>query len=121
MADTEPTVALDDIEGIAGKYLTLRELRGEMAKLKKEERRLLAAIQRAVGDAHVATFYGEAVITNRPIDRFRGEDFRSQQPILAKEYTKPVLRDELDLEGLERDHPVIFAQYRSRQFKILDV
>lgn len=121
MTETEPTVALDGIEGIAGKYLTLRELRGEMAKLKKEEKRLLAAIQRAVGDAHVATFYGEAVITNRPIDRFRGKDFEAEQPVLAKEYTKSVLREELDLEELERDHPVIFAQYQSRQFKILDV
>lgn len=121
MADTEPAVALETIKNGAGTLYMLRQVKAEIAELEKKKKKLETELRRAVGPAHVVTFGEDVVITNRPTDRFRGKDFEAEQPVLAKEYTKSVLREELDLEELERDHPVIFAQYQSRTFKILDV
>lgn len=121
MTETEPTMALDDVPGAATAYVALRELKAEISELEKRKKKLEAELKRAVGNASVATFYGEVAITNRPTATFRGNDFSAEQPILAKEYTRPVVVDQLDLKALESDHPAIYAQYRSRQFKVLDV
>ena len=121
MTDTEPTVALETITHGAGTLYMLREVRAQIAVLEKQKKKLEDDLRRAVGDANVVTFGDDVVITNRPTDRFRGKDFANEQPILAKEYTKPVVVDQLDLEALEREHPEIFRHYQSRTFKILDV
>jgi predicted phage-related endonuclease len=121
MSDTEPTVALESIEHGAGTLWMLREIRGKIKELEKQKKKLEADLRRAAGTAHVVTFGEDVVITNRPTDRFRGEDFGKEQPILAKEFTRPVLVDQLDLEALKAAHPAIYEQYQSRTFKILDV
>jgi hypothetical protein len=121
MSDTEPTVALEGIKHGAGTLWRLREIRGQIKELVKQEKKLEAELRRAIGPAPVVTFGEDVVITNRPTDRFRGVDFTKEQPILAKEFTRPVLVDQLDLKALEEAHPAIYEQYRSRTFKILDV
>lgn len=117
----EPTVALDSMEGVAGQYLRMRDLRTEMAALKKEYERLEAAVQEAVGDNHVATLFGEPVITYRPTKAFQGKKFAAEQPILTKEYTRPVVQNVLNVAELQKDHPEIYRRYQSRTFKVLDV
>lgn len=121
MTDTEPTVALETITNGAGTLYMLREVRAQIAELEKKKKKLETELRRAVGDAQAVTFGPDVVITNRPTDRFRGKDFANEQPILAKEFTRPVMTDELDLAALEAAHPEIFRRYQSRTFKILDV
>lgn len=121
MTETEPTVALETIKNGAGTLYMLRQVKAEIAELEKQKKKLETELRKAVGDAHLVTFGEDVVITNRPTDRFRGKEFEAEQPALAKEFTRPVVRDELDLAGLEAAHPEIFRRYQSRTFKILDV
>jgi hypothetical protein len=118
-ADTnEPTVELDDY---TTEYLLLQAKRKELERLTAEYDRLVADFRARIGKAHTATIDGREVFTNRPIRAFQGKAFAGDHPILAKTYTNMVEKPVLDLEGLQRDHPALYAEYQSRQFRIVDV
>lgn len=118
MATDEPTVALDEY---TEKYLLLRAKRDEKKRLDAEVYRLEQEFRELTGKAHIGQIGGQDVFTNRPIAVFRGKEFREDHPLLAKEYTVPVVKDELDVDALKRDHPALYAEYQSRQFRILEV
>lgn len=114
----EPTVNLD---AYTEKYLLLRAKRAEKRRVDAEVAILEKEFRAFVGEAHVGQIDGRDVFTNRPTATFQGRQFAEDNPVLAKTYTISVVKDALDLEALERDHPALYARYQSRQFRILEV
>ena len=117
---TDPTVEFDDTM-LQLKYLRYRDLLGQLKQVEKEIATLKAEFQVAMGDAHVAKIDGEEVFTWRPINKFATTQFKAEHPNLAKEFTRPVVKDELDIEALRAEHPYLFDQYRVRQFNTKEV
>lgn len=104
------------IDHLSGTYLEYMEKRRTVDILTKEMEKLEAKIREAVGDAEAATVFGEVVITNRPIKRFKAKALEEDNPTLYKEYTRPVIVDQFDAEAFQADHPNLYQQYQSRQF-----
>lgn len=114
----EPTVELDEY---TRDYLLLRAMKKELDRLEGDYKRLRAEFIKRVGRNHSATIAGQEVFTNRPIDSFRGAAFAADHPVLAKEFTRTVEKQELDVEALKVAHPTIWREYQSRQFRIVNV
>lgn len=106
------------IDHVAGKWLQYREMRDNRDALDKQIDKLEQELREAVGDAHEATIFGEVVVTNKPVNTFRTKEFSNDNPVLFKEFTKPVLKDEFDVEAFKAAHPNLFTQYQSRQFRV---
>lgn len=114
----EPVVALDEY---TTEYLLLKAKEAELGRVQREFDQLKAAFQARVGRNYAGTIEGQEVFTHRPINNFRGKEFRDDHPILAKAYTETVEKEELDVAALKRDHPALYAEYQSRQFRIVGV
>ncbi len=114
----EPTVELDEY---TRDYLLLRATKKELDQLIAKYNQLRNEFIKRVGQNHSATIDGQEVFTNKPTATFRGAAFIADHPVLAKEFTKPVVKDELDVEALKAAHPTIWREYRSRQFRIVNV
>lgn len=114
----EPTIELDEY---TRDYLLLQATKKELDRLKAEYEHLRAEFVKRIGQNHVATIAGREVFTNKPTATFRGRDFIADHPLLAKEFTRPVMKDELDVEALKAAHPTIWRDYQSRQFRIVNV
>lgn len=114
----EPTVNLD---AYTDQYLVLRALKKELDTLTAEFERRKAEFQKLVGQHHVAEIGGREVFTHRPINSFQGKQFSADHPVLAAQYTKVVPKPQLDVEALAAEHPTVYKQYQSRQFRILEV
>lgn len=110
------TVELGDDEVARLEFLRYHELLAKQAEIGKELDQLKAKFRQRIGNNHQATIYGEVVFTYAPINRFAAGDFAKDHPMLAKEYTRPVVTDELDVEALKAAHPALYAQYQVRQF-----
>lgn len=113
MPSNDSEVNLDDL---TTKYLLYRELLEKKAQIDKQIEALKAEFRAAMGDAHVGKIADEEVFTYRPIDKFAIKQFTADHPNLAKEFTRPVLHDELDVEALKAAHPNVWSHYRVRQF-----
>lgn len=105
-----------DLSAYEEKYLFYRATKYQFEVLKKRLDNYKKEFQEYMGDAKVATIAGEVVFTYDHTDTFRWNQFEEENPVLAKQYTKPVLKDVPDLEALKRDHPALYERYRSRQF-----
>lgn len=110
---TPPTV---DLSAHEEKYLLYRATKDQLDVLKKRVDTYKKEFQNLMGDAREATIAGEVVFTYDNTETFRWVQFAEENPVLAKTYTKPVLKDVPDLEALKRDHPALYERYRSRQF-----
>lgn len=113
--------AVTVIDHIGAKYLQYLEKARALKTLQDEVNQMEREIREVVGNAEAATFHGTQVITNKPVNRLRGKDFAADNPTLNKQYTVPKLVDVLDTDALRRDHPNLYAQYQSRQFKFLEI
>lgn len=113
MTDKNPEV---DLSAYEEKYLLYRQARQHLERYEKLVKEYKAEFQRLMGDATTAIIHGQQVFTYDHTDTFRRTQFVEEHPVLAKEYTRPVYKEELDLEALRRDHPAVYEQYRSRQF-----
>lgn len=110
-----PTIEFND-DILRLKYLRYRDLVAQKNDIDREIATLKGEFQRVMGTNHSATIDGEEVFTYAPINRFAAGDFAKEHPVLAKEFTRPVVTDELDVEALKAAHPALFEQYRVRQF-----
>lgn len=106
------------IDHVSGKFLRYVEMRSNRDELDRQIKKLEAELRTEVGDAHEATIFDEVVLTYKPIDRFQGKQFAEDNPILAKEFTRPVVVDQFDVEAFKAAHPNLFAQYQSRQWSV---
>lgn len=106
------------IDHVAGKWLQYREMRDNRDALDKQISKLEQELREAVGDATEATIFGETVVTNKPVNTFRAKEFAADNPVLFKEFTRPVLKDEFDVDAFKAAHPNLFTQYQSRQFRV---
>lgn len=114
MTDQRPPTV--DLSAHEDKYLLYRAVRAEYEAKKKQYEALKKDFQGLMGDAREAIIDGEVVFTYDSTDTFRWTQFAEENPVLAKQYTKPVLKDVPDLENLRQDHPALYERYRSRQF-----
>lgn len=114
MTDQKPPTV--DLSAHEEKYLLYRSVRADYEAKKKQYETLKKDFQSLMGDAREAVIAGEVVFTYDNTDTFRWVQFAEENPILAKQYTKPVVKDVPDLEALKRDHPALYERYRSRQF-----
>jgi hypothetical protein len=113
---TDQTPNQVDLTPHQEKYLLYRAVRAQREALVKQEEALKTDFKKLMGDATVALIDGEEVFTFDHTKTFRWREFSEENPILAKQYSKPVLVDEPDLEALKKDHPALYERYRSRQF-----
>lgn len=118
--DTEPTIEFADVADRV-MYLRLRELVTERDRLDREIETLKADFKRKMGDNTAATIDNQPVFTFRKTAKFAAKDFTVDNPVLAKEFTRPVLRDELDVAALAAAHPNLYEKYRVRQFNTMKV
>jgi hypothetical protein len=110
-----------DLGQYTDKYLLLRQARADKDRAVMEYERRLAEFRAIVGDHDTASIDGVVVVTNEKIKTFRAKDFAADHPVLAKEFTKPVVKDVLDVDALAVRHPALYELYRSRQFLVKDV
>ena len=113
---TDQTPSSVDLSAHEEKYLLYRATRDQLEVLKKRVEAHKREFQALMGDAREATIAGEVVFTYDNTETFRWVQFAEENPVLAKAYTEPVLRDVPNLEALRRDHPALYERYRSRQF-----
>jgi hypothetical protein len=95
-------------------------MQANYVELGKQLNRLETELRNEVGDAHAATIFGEVVVTYQPINRFRTTQFAEDNPVLYKEFTRPRLVDEFDVEAFREAHPNLYALYQSRQWRPKD-
>lgn len=60
------------------------------------------------------------IASNRMTATFAKARFARDRPDLAEQYTIQVIKEELDVPGLQEDHPTLYDQYRSRMLLIDD-
>lgn len=118
MSDTTQSVDLSSYEE---KYLLYRHARTQEEAWRKKAASLKAEFQALMGEATLATIAGEEVFTYDKTATFKGKEFAEENPVLAAQYTKPILKDELDVQALKRDHPALYERYRSRSFNVKKV
>lgn len=104
------------IDHMSGTYLEAVERRRAIKVMEAELARLERKLRAAIGDNEAATIFGEEVITNRPVKKLRAKQLAEDNPVLYKQYTRPMLVDQFDAEAFQADHPNLYEQYRSRQF-----
>lgn len=60
------------------------------------------------------------IASNRMTATFAKAKFAKDRPDLAVQYTVQVIKEELDVPGLRKDHPALYGRYRSRMLLIDD-
>jgi len=107
------TTNLDHLAALIASY---EQTQAEADKWQKAADVLKARIQAEMGEATEATLAGKPVFTWRNTGQFNAKRFSQDHPDLTTKYTKPVTRDELDVEALKVEQPDLFTAYRSRRF-----
>lgn len=104
------------LDHISDKFLLLAEKRRELKRLEAEVAKLDREVRAEVGTAEEATVFGEVVVTNHFVNKFREGQFKKDNPVLWKEFSRRVSRTEFDAEWFRSAHPNLYEQYQSRQF-----
>lgn len=112
---TDESQKIVDLSEHEKDYLLYRADRDKYEYYKKRVEQHKAQFRKLMGDATLATIAGEDVFTYDKTAAFKGKEFAEDNPVLAAQYTKPVFKDELDVEALKRDHPALYERYRVRQ------
>jgi hypothetical protein len=103
--DLAPLVeALDKAEAEAKKWAAAAET------LKKR-------IQSVMGDGTEGLIAGQPAFTWRHTGQFNARRFTQDHPDLITKYTRPVTREELDVEALKAEQAELFTAYRARVFR----
>ena len=110
----QPAPSTVDLSDLAPVIAAWDQARSEMAKWEDLANALAAQIQARMGDATEATVAGQTAFTWRPAGPFAPRRFAAAWPEMAAAYTRPV--PTLDTATLAREHPEVYARYRSRRF-----
>lgn len=108
------TVALDHMAALVEAYDKARD---EEARWAEAAEVLAKRIQAEMGDADVATLAGREVFTWKRTGQFAAKRFTIEQSEVAAKYTRPVTRDELDVNTLKTERPDLYIFYRARRFE----
>lgn len=111
---TQQQITLDSLAPLIEAY---DQAVAEEAKWAKAAEVLKKRIQAVMGDAVEGTVAGLPAFTWKHTGQFNGRRFATDHPDLVTKYTRPVTRDELDVEALKTEHGDLFTAYRARRFE----
>lgn len=113
---SSPTKDIDAHEELLNRFLLCRDNARYWAK---EKALAQDALEDLLGDAQVAKLKGREVLTYAPINAFNEGLFKKEHPDLHKFYTRLVEVEQFDRESFERTRPEIYAEYQTRQMKVV--
>lgn len=110
------SVALDPYAQLITDILECQDMltywRGREAQLK-------AALGAIMGNVHNGTLNGEPAVVYAPVNRFNATEFKRVLPNMARVYTHPVTKEELDVEMIKKARPDLYAQFQVRPMRIV--
>lgn len=110
------TKDIDAYEELVARFLLCRD---NLKYWEKEKAQAQAALQDLLGEAEVAKIKGREVLTYARINNFNETLFKKEHPDLHQFYTRLVEVPQFDREAFERTRPEIYAQYQTRQMKVV--
>lgn len=116
VAVPDGTGVLDEVPWLLDAYDGAKKAE---AYWKKRAEELAAAVKHVAGDHEELTLNGKPVFSHRPIETFRGADFKKDHPDLYQAYLHMVEKPELDVRTLKSARPELYKEYQSRQLRIL--
>jgi|SRR5882762_4353875 len=98
---------------------SLRYAKEQLKFWQKQHDALVAQVIEAAGGDAVITVDGKQRWSNNPINGFRTNAFRKEQPDAAAYFTKVERRDVeyVDWEAVKVARPDLYEQYQSRSFR----
>lgn len=120
MTSKEIATVTRSLDHVSDKFLLYVEKRAALERAKSEVEKLEKEIRYEVGTADEATIFGEPVISNKLINKFKEGEFKNDNPLLHKEFTRPMVVEKFDQDAFRKQHPNLYTQYQSRQFRLLE-
>jgi hypothetical protein len=111
-----PAKDIDAHEELVARFLLCRD---NAQYWTKEKALVQKALEDLLGESEVAKIGGREVLTYARINGFNEGKFKKEHPDLHRFYTHKVEVEEFDREGFERTRPEIYAQYQTRQMKVV--
>ena len=111
-----PAKDIDAHEELVTRFLLCRD---NARYWEKEKALAQEALEELLGDAEVAKIKGREVLTYARIDAFNEGKFKKEHPDLWKFYLHPVEVERFDREIFSRTRPELYAQYQTRQMKVV--
>lgn len=110
---TQP-INLDDLAPLVE---ALDQAEAETKKWAAAAETLKKRIQAVMGDFTEGVIAGKPAFTWRHTGQFNPRRFTADHPDLVTKYTRPITREELDVEALKAEHGDLFTAYRARVFR----
>ena len=111
-----PAKDIDAHEELLSRFLLCRD---NAQYWTKEKALVQKALEDLLGEAEVAKIKGREVLTYARIDGFNEGKFKKEHPDLHQFYTHLVEVPKFDRETFERTRPELFAEYQTRQMKVV--
>lgn len=112
VADPNEAVVLDD--GAVADLEEYRSLGAQIKELKAQQDAAQARVCAALGSAESGLIDDKSVVTWRNTGPVNADRLRAEMPGLYEAYLRDV--PEFDRDRFARDHPDLYASYRSRRF-----
>lgn len=120
MTSKEIATVTRSLDHISDKFLLYVEKLAALKRMQLDFDRLEQEIRHEVGTADEATIFGEPVISNKLINKFKEGEFKNDNPLLHKEFIRPMVVEKFDQDAFREQHPNLYTQYQSRQFRLLE-
>lgn len=120
MTSKEIATVTRSLDHVSDKFLLYVEKRAALKRMQFEVDKLENEIRHEVGTADEATILGETVISNKLINKFKEGEFKNDNPLLHKEFIRPMVVEKFDQDAFREQHPNLYTQYQSRQFRLLE-
>lgn len=102
-------------------YFAWLKAKADADRAKAEAERLRIKLEAMVGKAQAGTIDGIKVLTYRPVEKYREAALRGAYPALTDLYMTEKTVVEFDVAAFAKMHPDEAEQFRSRQFRVVEV
>ena len=117
---TKPIETVVSLDPIADVYIEMVEAKRQLDAWKKRYEELRMVVEATIGDAQVATYRGQRVLTYRPVrGKWNTTQIKKDYPDLAGHFTRQVTRIEFDAAAFAQAHPDIASSYQTRTMREL--
>lgn len=96
----------------------IRQANIDIAAMEAYRDGLVAKVKKRMGNAEEMKIDGVLAFTYAPTKGYSWAKFVTEHGDIADRYKIPVTKEELDKEGLLRDHATLLAPFQTRQFLV---